>query len=207
MIGGAAAAAVSLPDAQALPTNRPLAFRIMRFGTRIGTHTVDFKQDGTTTHVIVSARILVRIAYIPVFRYVMHLEETWRAATFDRFHSATNDDGKPCRAQGDRKGSGLIVQGSGLIPYVAPADALPTTYWNKRMLDGPMINGQTGRMLHPVVSRMGMVDLPSAGTPIPARHYRLSGDLKLDLYYDRQDIWAGLGFDAMDGSRVTYERL
>jgi hypothetical protein len=34
--------------------------------------------------------------------------------------------------------AGLVVEGSGTRPYIAPENALPTTYWNPRMLLGPM---------------------------------------------------------------------
>ncbi|MGC8469304.1 MAG: DUF6134 family protein, partial [Acetobacteraceae bacterium] len=42
---------------------------------------------------------------------------------------------------------------------------------------------------------------------VAAEHYHLSGDLRLDIWYDPDRIWIGLAFSGSDGSRITYERL
>jgi hypothetical protein len=47
----------------------------------------------------------------------------------------------------------------------------------------------------------------ASGDAIPADHFNLSGAFKVDLWYDRSENWAGLGYTAADGSSVHYERL
>ena len=105
-------------------------------------------------------------------------------------------------------GSGLAVEGSGTRPYIAPANALATTHWNSHMLRGPMIGVQDGMLVHPIVSPQPEERVRLAtGNDIRARHYTLTGDLDLELWYDPSDTWAGLRFTVDDGSVISYERL
>ena len=105
-------------------------------------------------------------------------------------------------------GPGLAVEGTGTPRYIAPANALATTHWNSSMLRGPMIGTQDGQLVHPVVSAQPEERIRLAsGEQIAARHYRLSGDLDFDIWYDTSDTWAGMRFAADDGSVITYERL
>jgi hypothetical protein len=107
-----------------------------------------------------------------------------------------------------RTGEGLVVLGSRAARYVAPEAAIGTTYWNKRVLEGPMISLEDGVLLRPQVALRGRETIRVAsGDAIPADHFNLSGAFKVDLWYDRSENWAGLGYTAADGSSVHYERL
>jgi hypothetical protein len=101
-----------------------------------------------------------------------------------------------------------VVLGSKTARYVAPPQAIGISYWNKRMLDGPMISLEDGALLRPKVAerRADAIPLASGGT-IPAEHYNISGEFNVDVWYDRTDTWASLALDISDGSEVRYERL
>ena len=46
------------------------------------------------------------------------------------------------------------------------------------------------------------------GAPqVPARRFNLSGDARLDLWYDRSNSWAATRFNPEDGSEVLFERI
>ena len=63
-------------------------------------------------------------------------------------------------------------------------------------------------LVHPAVSQHAADPIRLAsGAQIPARYCRLSGDLDLELWYDASNTWAGMRFDADDGSTITFERL
>jgi hypothetical protein len=100
------------------------------------------------------------------------------------------------------------VVGTAAKTYIAPEDALPTTYWNKRLLSSPMIGTQDGMLVHPTVRDLGAGAIPVAdGARVAATRYSLRGDLDLDLWYDQTATWAGMEFSVADGSIVHYERL
>jgi hypothetical protein len=80
-------------------------------------------------------------------------------------------------------GSGLAVGGGGTKPYIAPANALATTHWNSHMLHGPMIGVQDGMLVHPIVSPQPRSGCAATSNDIRARHYTLSSDLDLELWY------------------------
>ena len=102
----------------------------------------------------------------------------------------------------------LIVEGSQTARYVAPGGAIGTSYWNQRMLEGPMISLEDGVLLRPKVAlhRDETIRLAS-GAPLIADHYALSGAFAVDVWYDTSRTWAGLAFSVADGSTVHYERL
>ena len=191
-----------------VPRGDQLAFRLMRHGSAIGTHVVTFHRDGEALTVDIAVNVLVKFGPIPLVRYAHRNQETWRRDRLEGLAADTNRNGTRLRMSARWTDAGLAVEGSGTRPYVAPENALPTTYWNPRMLLGPMIGTQDGGLVKPVVAPepTGPIHLAS-GDAIHARHYKLSGDLDLDLWYDPSDTWAGMQFAVDDGSIITYERL
>ncbi len=120
----------------------------------------------------------------------------------------TDKNGRSGWVTARRTGEGLEVAGSQAAPYIAPEAAIGASYWNKRMLDGPMISLEDGVLLRPKVEplRIEPVQLASGGT-VAGEHFNLSGAFNADVWYDRTDAWVGLALTVADGSTVHYERL
>ena len=201
--GKTARSAQSLP----VPSSRSLNFRILRKGDQIGTHSINFHDDGTALRVEVAVGILVKFGPIPVYRYDHRVIEIWQGGALVSADAKTNDDGKAHFMTARLGPEGLLVEGSAGGPYVAPPGAILANHWNRAELDGPMINPQGGKLLRPIVSpgKEESVALAS-GRIVPARRYNLTGDAKLDLWYDHSDTWTATRFVAEDGSEILYER-
>ncbi len=198
------AAASPLP----VPSSGRLAFALIRHDSNIGTHTITFDQQGDTLTIHVDVDVLVKFGPIPLVRYAHHNVEVWRNNRLDQLEATTDKNGTKLYVSAHRTDAGLSVVGSAAKPYIAPEDALPTTYWNKRLLNAPMIGTQDGMLVHPAVRDLGVDPVPvAAGGRIPATRYSLRGDLDLDLWYDQTATWAGMEFSVADGSVVHYERL
>ena len=209
LLAGAATVIGSSADAGLpVPLDNTLAFRLMRHGTPIGTHTMNFHRDGDALTVDIAVDVLVKFGPIPFVRYTHRNQETWRRDRLAGFVSQTYRNGTKMHVLARRIDAGVAVDGSGTSPYVAPENALATTHWNSRMLRGPMIGTQDGMLVHPAVSLEPdeWIRLAS-GEKIPSRHYKLSGDLNLELWYDHNDTWASMRFTVDDGSVISYERL
>jgi hypothetical protein len=159
--------------------------------------------------VTVAADLIVKLGPIPVYRYRHRATETWRGAAVVRLESQTDANGKLYRVMAERDAAdALVVEATFTERYVAPAGALPATHWNRRMLDGPMINTQTGALMSPQVTAVGAERIVDGrGIPLEAERYALSGDATLDTWYDQDDRWAAIAFAAEDGSVIEYERL
>jgi hypothetical protein len=206
----AGAALVARPAAAALPvpTGDALTFRMMRFGNQIGTHVVTFQQAGDVLTVRIVVDVLVTFASIPLARYAHRGVETWHGTTLVEVVGNTDKNGRVQWMHAQRTDDGLVVLGSQTKRYVAPASAIPSSYWDKRMLDGPMISLEDGVLLSPKVAdlRMDSIRLAS-GRLIAADHYNLSGAFDVDLWYDETQTWAGMALTVVDGSEIRYERL
>lgn len=191
-----------------IPQTRAIAFQLMRHGTAIGTHTLDFRVTGDTLDVDIAVNVVLYLGPIPLVRYTHRAVETWQGGRLAALTGHTNRNGTVMHMSAHRVAAGLWVEGSGTSPYVAPDDALPTTYWNARMLRGPMIGTQDGGLVHPKVTLKGIqpVRLVS-GSEQTATCYSLTGDLDLDLWYDAENRWMSMRFSVADGSTISYERL
>jgi hypothetical protein len=204
VVTGAASGAAALP----VPSGDSLAFRMLRHGSEIGTHALTFSHDGAMLTVRIVVDALVTFASIPVVRYSHRGVETWRDTILVGLTGDTDKNGTRNWVRAQRTDEGLVVLGSQTRRYISPESAIPTSYWNKRMLDGPMISLEDGVLLSPKVAdlRMESVRLAS-GQMIAADHYNLSGAFAVDLWYDQQRTWAGMAMTVVDGSEVHYERL
>ncbi len=208
--GLATAAMGPAPAFPSVPPGGALAFRIMRHGGPIGTHRVVFERlsdGGLDAHIAVT--VLVKFGPIPLVRYAHHGLESWRAGRLAGLLGHTNRNGTDLQMRAWRTEPGLEVEGTDTTPYVAPPNALPTTYWNRRMLDGPMIGTQKGTLVIPKVTEIGTEHIPLAnGQTVATRHYMIRGKgMNVDVHYDFDDLWAGMSFTVGDGSVITYERF
>ena len=182
-------------------------FRLIRHGTAIGTHDLAFRRRPGFLNVDIAVDVLVKLGPIPLYRYMHRATETWRNGRLDAVRGQTSKNGYHLHMNAGRTRQGLAVEGSGTDPYIAPENALPTTYWNKAMLGRPLIGTQDGGLVRPRVTERGMEDVRRvSGRPVLARRYDLSGDLGYVLY-DVADMWTGMSFDVADGSRISYEPL
>ncbi len=141
-----------------------------------------------------------------LFRYTHSARERWLGGQVVELATQTNENGTHFKVDARREGSSLMVQPSGKPGYAAPADALPATHWNHHELDGPWINTQNGELIRPQVSPQGLSVVEGAdGKSLRVRKYALTGPVKLDLWYDEAQAWAGLSF-VKGGFGVRYAR-
>jgi hypothetical protein len=208
LLAAAALAARRATAAPAIPKDAALTFRMVRHGDEIGTHTVTFERagDALTVHIAVDAT--VTFVSIPIVRYRHRAVETWQGTTLVGVTGETDKNGQRGWVKAERTDAGLVVTGSQTARYVAGDTAIPTSYWNKRMLSGKMISLEDGVLLSPKVAdlRADSIRLAS-GRMIAANHYALTGAFAVDLWYDTAETWAGMAMTVADGSEVRYERL
>lgn len=190
-----------------VPTGNRLEFRILRKGSQIGTHVLSFTRGGQDLTVEVAADIVIGLGPIAFFRYRHRATERWRNDLVVSVDAETDDDGTKERMTARREGMSLVVEGTKAPRYLAPPTASPATHWNRRMLDGPLINTQNGVLMRPTVKLLGPGQVPTAdGGNLRADHVTLRGDADLDTWYDSTPSWVGLRFTAKDGSVVEYRR-
>jgi hypothetical protein len=208
ILGGVALAAMPvfpLGAALPIPAGNRLGFDILRKGAKLGTHVLTFEPGGSGLTVHIAVELTYKLLGVTLYHYRHRATEVWSGDQVTAIDCRTDDNGSPYQVTGRREAGGFAVTGTGTPRYIAPADALPATHWNRRELDGPWINTQNGHLIRPKITPQGVTSIPTAnGGSIPARHYALSGEVQLDIFYDDRG-WAGLSF-VKGGAPIVYER-
>ena len=199
---------VQVPTLPRRPVGGEIAFEIFRKGSRIGHHRLTFKGSKEDFQVAIDVEMVVKIGFIPVFRYEHNNLERWEQGHFVGLDAKTNNDGDELKTTVSSTDKGFMVESTGKKTYLAPTDALAATHWNIDELNGPMINPQNGDLLRPDVVKLGsdQVELADGGD-MPATGYKLKMKDPLSLWYDHDEQWAALDFTAGDGSTVSYRKV
>ncbi len=205
LLAGLAALPVAPAMALPVPASRRLAFRVVRNGSNIGQHVLTFAGEESRLTVQVAVDLAVGIGPITLYRYRHRATERWEDGRVVSFQAETNDDGTVSTIAMRLDGDALAVESSQAGRYRAPPGALPATHWNRRMLDGPFINTQTGEVLRPAVARPGTGPVPWSPQR-QADRYVLTGPIDLETWYDTTPLWVGLRFRGRDGSSIHYEQ-
>ncbi len=198
-------AALLLADAPLpVPTSNRLLFQVVRASHVIGTHRLDFARSGPNLQVSVNVVMDVSIGPFPIFHYQHHALESWNGNECVSVESQTDHNGRKLQVLAKRDATGWQVNGShGNLR--APANSLPATHWNRAMLNGPMINTDTGSIMRPRIADLGQQTIPLfSGGNIAAEHFVMSGDAVMETWYDAAPSWAGAQFRGGDGSVIRY---
>lgn len=197
---------VVAPVFAAIPEDKALDFQVLRGGDEIGTHSLRFEERGEELHVFVEIELEVSLVFIPVYSYSHRNHEVWRDGELVSLSSETDDDGTQYQVEAQATDDGLQVSSSEEGEFTAPADMLTTSYWNPDAMERErLLDTQFGRIVELRVDEQGRENLDTQAGSVEATRYSISGDLDLDIWYDREGQWSGLEFEAR-GKPVRYMR-
>lgn len=200
-----AALAVAGPSGAALLRKDNIAFQVFRDGDPLGHHRVAFRREAERLHVEIDIQLEVTLAFITVFRYRHTNREVWQNGRLVAIDTETDDDGERYWLSGRASEAGFEVAGSS-GDFIAPADVMPTSYWNPdTVTESRLLDTQRGRLIDVDIAPAGSEIVLVAGQPINAQRYRMTGDLELDLWYATDGEWAKIRFEAR-GAEVVYAR-
>lgn len=190
---------------QAVSPPRDISFNVFRAGEPMGSHTVSFRHDGEKLIVEIAIDLEVRLAFIPVFRYSHRNRETWQDGRLVRLETTTDDDGTKHKVFAEATDDGLRVTDSSGETYIAPADTIPTSYWNRETVRrSELLNTQSGKMM-PVRIEEGAADKSADGEAAHYRLIKLEDGTPVDVWYGGQNgDWIRLAFEARR-SKIDYE--
>jgi len=157
------AAAFAMPI---IPSGKQLGFKVLRNGTVIGEHHLNFSGTAENPIVDINIALAVKFAGITVFTYALTARETWEDGGFSHVHSTINNNGAMLEVEAHKVADGYLVTGTNHSDpskswpqYTAPPDTLPLTYWNKQMLNGNILNIQTAHDYRVTVNSPGLEQL------------------------------------------------
>lgn len=203
--GWAGPAAARCSDVDPIALYGPEArYEVRRNGSPIGSHRLTFRRhDGV---LVINAQFSISITFLgfPVYRYDYRSEEIWKDGCMRSVEAWIDDDGKRWTVTGREKGDELRVSGpSG--NFVIERPVFPTNHWNAEVVrTNAVFNTLTGRLNEVNIKRVGDETVPTGTGPRKATHYRFTGELETNVWYDAAGRWVKMRFQGKDGSPIEY---
>jgi hypothetical protein len=164
-------------------------FKVIRDGDQIGTHTVTARHDGGDLVLDIAVDIKVKIAFITAYRYEQTRREVWREGRLIAFESDTNDDGKKAKTSGKLEGDMLVVTGPDGTQKVRP-DIVPNSWWNPELAkQSELLSTFDSKVLKVKIEDAGEESVDTAGEPVKAHRFALSGEVEREVWYDADGRW------------------
>jgi hypothetical protein len=150
--------------------------------------TIEQRDDGVT---VVDGETNVKVRFF-IFKYSYWYRgrEIWKNGRLHKLDSSSNDDGKQYTVAAVAE-DGLRVHANGLVRRM-PAETWATSYWclpDAKVRTAPLtlLDADTGRALNATLENLGEQQIPIGGRAQPAKHYRLTGDVTVDLWFDANE--------------------
>jgi hypothetical protein len=157
----------------------------------VGAHQmiIQSQDDGTVT-VNSQADVTVKFALI-TYKYAFRGAEIWKEGKIRQITTSTNDNGKKHSVSAVGTKEGLSVSADGR-DFQVKGDAWATTYWklppeNQRGPAVTLFDADTGKLINAKLEKIGVEKITVMGKPVDCAHYKLSGGVQVDLWYDGAD--------------------
>lgn len=195
----------SLPTPWMPQDTAKIDFKVLRKGKPFGRHILEFKrQEDGSLSVITDVDLEVKVGPFTAFRYRLDSEETWRDGQLVALKGASNNDGRKGKVAATLNGGALVID-STEFDGTLPASTIPSSHWNiLQVFSERMLSTETGEVIDIDVETLGPDTVMVAGSPVDATHYRLKSDITVDLWYDAQNRWVKLTFEAR-GQTIEYQ--
>jgi hypothetical protein len=152
--------------------------------------TITKKDDGAVT-MVGDANIKVVKLGITAYHYTYHGTENWSNGRLLGFESKTDDDGTKYTVSATPEKNGLRLKVNGNERMVRP-DVWITSYWQlpetrRRDKSLPLLDADEGKTVTGALRSIGTEQILVAGQRCNCAHYRITGPVIVDAWYDGQD--------------------
>lgn len=205
-------AAATAGMAATVPAAGRIDFSVFRNGdSPMGWHRLGFRREGDRLVVDVDIRFEVKVAFFTVYRFVHTNREVWQGDRLVSLETSTDDDGTRRWVRGRATPGGFAVESShGAL--LAPADVVPSSYWNNLRTIGAarILDTQRGALMDVRVEPLGDEPVAAGDGMVRARHFRVhfltdgpSATDAVDVWYDDAGAWVKMAFRAK-GQDIAY---
>jgi len=198
-------------DSVASLYQKPRSYRIMRKGKRIGKHTLRITHqqsaNANQVDVAVKSRIRVKVLKVPVFSFDYQSSELWLNGQLQQVEAETTENSKTTVVSAKREGQAFKLKGTnGGTSSAENGLSHTSNHWNPGVLSsGVLFNTLTGKPNQVSVESLGSTALELPVGTVQATHFRYSGNLQADVWYDSDGRWVQLAFKGGDGSNILYQ--
>ena len=199
-----------MPSVEALSKSierKPLSYGIFRNGDEIGSARTTFRREGDRLVVETAIKIVVKIAFVSVYRQEELKREYWRNGVMVEYTADLDKNGEKVSVRAKQNGVSLETQGPAGRTK-APIGLIPSTYWNSDTVrQTRLLDSTTGAVVNVTVSPNGSERIKTGNGAVQARRYRMTGDLDRELWYDESGALVALKFtESSGGSTIEYRR-
>lgn len=173
----------------------------------IGHHHFEKTRAGPITTIESRARFEVSIWFIPAYRYEHTNVEQWANGCLRRIDAVTDDNGERYVVAGQRREDQFVIRTQADTRELDSC-VRSFAYWDKDKLRAPrLLNAQTGEYVAVRLEPLGTETLQLGTRQVLSERYRLSGeDLRIDLWYSKDNDWLALETTAEGGRRLLYRK-
>lgn len=181
-----------------------LRFDVYRNGEKAGRHTVRFERGDEGLRVEAAFNVAVRFLGFVLYEYRYDSRALWRGNRLMSLEAAIDDDGTRHSVTAKMNGEGLEVTGPHGRSLVSPG-LFPTNHWNSAVIGSDRVfNTLTGKVNRVEIVGLGTGTVETENGRRPARHYRYTGELEAEVWYDSRSRWVKLRFRGKDNSIIDY---
>jgi Family of unknown function (DUF6134) len=180
----------SVPSLACAPPAERAVYRVDHetFGN-IGRQVLTFSCSGDRLVVDTTVDVAVRMLLFTPYRQEAHYREVWEGDRLVSFESHTDDNGRILEVSARAVGERIVIDGPNGHSE-APLMAVPDHPWNHDVVGRTLLfDPVDGTVRRVEVADAGKAPLEVDGRQIMARKYLVSGDLKLELWYDENGAW------------------
>lgn len=190
-----------------VPKSGSSNFKVVRNGKVLGHHRFEFITHRQRLEVKVTAGIEYRLFSIPLYTHSHLATEVWQNGRLISMKATTDDNGERLVLSVRVLKNALLIDSSEGREKV-PGTTLPASFWSAAMLNSEtLFSTLRGGILPIEVEYIGDEVIEVKGEPRLTKHYRLTGGVERDLWFDSSDNMSlvYLKFEAKDGSTVEYQ--
>lgn len=178
----------ALPARAELPSN--MTFTIYKESDPIGSESYAIARDNGTTTVQVKTSTRVKVLFLD-FHYDHQRTETWKNGQVETLVAQTDDDGSVHKI--DASATHAVIDGA---EKQFPAGILPLSLWSSAILNHDALYSIVDGQIYKVSTKnLGSETLTINNKTIAAQHWRLSGDIDRDLWFDGDGLLLKVTFE------------
>lgn len=182
-----------------------IEFAVRRNGAPVGSHVVRFDTGSQGVKVTSVFDLKIDFLFFTAYHYRYESDSVWNHDKLIRLRAVTNDDGAKTTVEAAWRDEKFVIEGPQGEASLGHG-LYPTDHWNPGVLaTSRVLNTITGRVNDVRIVPQGTDHIVAEGRIIAATHYRYTGDLQNDVWYDERGHWVKLRFKAKDGSTIDYE--
>ncbi len=160
----------------------------------IGTVVNTVRVDGDKLTIQSHESIVVKVLGVVAYRQTAARREQWQGRELVRFNGHTDQDGKVSTVTAARQGSVLQIDGS-KGPHQASGVISPSNPWRiESAAASKAVDVVDGEVKPIQVTEIGAARIQVAGRTVTTRHFRITGGVKREIWYDGNGIAVQIRF-------------